>query len=60
MVQTLFGCYLQHPGLIVLAVCFDTVVNNLRAKTSQGEQMFLEIKVYLANESTLFKFNFEG
>ena len=60
MVQTLFGCCLQHPRLIVLAVCFDTVVNNLRAKTSQGEQMFLEITVYLANESTLFKFNFEG
>ena len=60
MVQTLFCPYLQHPGLLALAVCFDTMVVNLiatlfhllrdKTKAAHDEQIFLQNKVYLAHD----------
>ena len=60
MVQTLFCLCLQHPGLVALEVYFDTMVENLIAidkikwmdkiKAKHDEQIFLEIKVYLAHD----------
>ena len=31
MVEALFCSCLRHPGLLVLAICFDTMVDNLIA-----------------------------
>ena len=60
MIQTLFCFCLQHPRLLVLSVYFDPMVDNLaavvfhllmgKAKTSQNEQIFLGIKVYLGDD----------
>ena len=56
MGQTLFCSCLQHPELLILAVCFDIMVDNLianvfiselkKSKASHDEQVFLEISLF--------------
>ena len=58
MVQTLFCSCLQHPGLLPLAVCSNTLMENFitvlshigtyKIKAAHDEQILWEIKVYLA------------
>ena len=59
-----FFLCLQHPGLLPLAVCFDTLVVNLittrfhlltnKIKAAHDNQIFLGIKVYLARNIERF------
>ena len=70
MVQTSFCSCLQHLGLLVVAVCFDTMVDNLiaivfylwmkKTKPSHDEQIFLGMKVFLAHDIEGFALLFKG
>ena len=57
LIQTLFCSYLQQPGLLALAVCFDTIGENMiaflfdlwayKTKAAHDEETLLKLKVCL-------------